>query len=123
MKMRVLGCQPRRGKDPCNRTYCRCKKIRVSTESQDLPPAIVLKRSKFLAILRGRERIWRRAVWLVLCLLFSLPAPVQRLCSILRRGCRNADNRQKRLCLAADPHRCKGFTDPHPAIFLPSLKF
>jgi hypothetical protein len=62
MKMRILGCQPRSGKDPWNRTYCRCKKIRVSTESQDLPPAIVLKKSKFLAILRGPERIWARSM-------------------------------------------------------------
>jgi hypothetical protein len=41
MKMRVLGCQPRRRKDPWNSAYSRGKKIRAGTDSQDLPPAIV----------------------------------------------------------------------------------
>ena len=41
MKVRVLGCQPRRRKDRCSSTYCRGKKIRAGTEFQHSPPANV----------------------------------------------------------------------------------
>ena len=73
--------------------------------------SVNLNRSKSLAILRGRASptdcgfamdwsVFRPVVCLPL---FSLPAAIRRLCSILRRGCRTADIREKRLRLAADP--------------------
>jgi len=74
MKMRVLGCQPRRRKDPCNSAYSRGKTIRAGTDFQDLPPAIVAdclqhrcntgrkkRRSRALHFLFDRLNLLRRS--------------------------------------------------------------
>src|ERR1700682_5817090 len=87
--------------------------------------SVNLNRSKSLAIPRGRASptdcgfamdwsVFRPVVCLPL---FSLPAAIRRLCSILRRGCRTADIREKRLRLAADPklRSALGFGSPQVA--------